>query len=94
MAKIVITADTDTLSLSVKVDGGEIPNVHSVSLYQYPETEYSKPKLEFRACSMEKSDSGVRKEMYVYANQKLEKTVESDPDLRKQIGDYLRSKVK
>ena len=93
MAKITITADTETMSLSCKVDGEELTNLHSISLYQYPETEYSKAKLEFNACSMEKTDTGVKKTMYVYANKQLNKTVDNE-SLKKQITDYLNSRIK
>ena len=72
MAKIKIEADTETMTITCAVDGEELTNLHSISLYQYPETSYSKPKLEFNACSMEKKESGVTKTMYVYAD-KLEK---------------------
>lgn len=92
MAKIKIEADTETMTITCAVDGEELTNLHSISLYQYPETSYSKPKLEFNACSMEKKESGVTKTMYVYAD-KLEKHIIAEPDTKQAIAKFFEEKI-
>lgn len=79
MAKIIIEADTEKMTLNCSVDGEKLKNVHEVSFYHYPETSYSKEKLDFRAMTMEENKNGVKKMMYVYANKQLNSHVVSDP---------------
>lgn len=92
MAKIKIEADTETMTITCTVDGEELTNLQSVSLYQYPETSYSKPKLEFSAYSMEKKENGVTKTIYVYAD-KLEKQIISEPDTKLAIAKFFEEKI-
>ena len=93
MAKIVITADTEKLTMNCSVDGEDIPNLKDVSLYLYPESEYSKARLHFSACSSEKTDNGVSKVQYTYAN-KLEKNIVVKGNEREQIAARLANRGK
>lgn len=67
MAKVVITVDTETATLSASVNGKEVDNVKSVSVYKFVDsyTKNKTPEVDVSISSFTEEEDGVRKSMHI-----------------------------
>jgi len=83
MAQVVINVDTDNKGVTVTIDGKELPNVTSISVYTEESGYFS-----FESCQYEKVGD-LRQYTRLYANDKAQAAVEDGTG--KQVGSLVQS---
>jgi len=64
---MIITADTESKTLEVTIDGMTIPNVSDASVYLYRDSNGNAKELYGSVYTVEKSDNGVTKRVTYHA---------------------------
>lgn len=74
MAKVVVTVDTDTKSMSVSIDDVAVPNAKCAQIYQYCDSNGNPNGIDCSVRVVEKQTDNLTKETTYYAMGSAEAT--------------------